>query len=369
MTKVFLFLILLGLSAPRAFSAELMTFGQDLRNLGMGGVRTFNGDQASVMMWNPAGLAFINGVRWDIISLGAGINGKDAYDLSQNISDVQGLDDLGAFYGHPIWVGGSGNTSLAFPYFGITFYDNLASDFMLNNPVLPELKVKYFNDVGIMLGSAFAIGDFGFGINVKQVNRLGGDKLIGADLLADIDSEALAQYFQDGGIGYGLDAGMMYRFPVPLTPTLSLAWQDIGDTAFQKTRGLSAPSAIRNNVTLGASVSGETLLAGFSAGLEYRHINTTGEQIGKKIHMGAEINLLNVDLRAGLYQGYPTYGLGVDLFLLQLEAAVYTTERGAYPGQTPEQRVQIGISSSIGFDPDFKLMDFGGKKRKLKQRR
>lgn len=369
MIKLFVPLFLSLLLPLQSFSAELMTFGQDLRNLGMGGVRTFNGDQASVMMWNPAGLAFINGVRWDIVNLGMGINGQDAYDLSQSISDVQGLDDLGAFYGKPIWIGGNGNTSLAFPYFGITFYDNLYTDFFLNNPVLPELKVKYFNDVGIMLGSAFAVGDFSFGVSVKQINRLGGDKLIGADLLADIDSDALAEQFQDGGIAYGLDAGMMYRFPLPLTPTLSLAWQDVGDTSFQKTRGLNAPTAIQDNLTLGASVSGETLLAGFSAGLEYRHINTTGEQIGKKIHMGAEINLLNVDLRAGLYQGYPTYGLGVDLFLIQLEAAVFTVERGAYPGQTPEQRMQVGISSSIGFDPDFKLMDFGGKKRKLKQRR
>lgn len=369
MKKLFSILILgCHLTLP-GHSAELMTFGQNLRNLGMGGVRTFNGDQASVMMWNPAGLAFINGVRWDIVNLGTGINGQGAYDLSQSISGVEGLDDLGAFYGNPIWIGGAGNTSLAFPYFGLTFYDDLYSDFLLNNPVLPELKVKYFNDVGIMLGSAFAVGGFAFGVNVKQINRLGGDKLIGADLLADLDSDALAEQFQDGGIGYGLDAGLMYRFPLPLTPTLSLAWQDVGDTSFQKTRGSEAPPGIQDNLTLGASVSGDTLLAGFSAGLEYRHINTTGEPIGKKIHMGAELNLLNFDFRAGLYQGYPTYGIGVDLFLLQVEAALYTIERGAYPGQTPEQRIQIGISSSIGFDPDFKLMDFGGKKRKLKQRR
>lgn len=352
-----------------ATATELRTFGQNLRNLGMGGVRAFDGSQASVQLWNPAGIAFSNGVRWDVINFGAGINGKEAYDLSQSVSGVHGIEDMGAFYGKPIWVGATGSTSMMFPLFGISLYDDLSTDFMLNNPVLPELKVKYYNDVGVLLGTALRAGDVSFGVNVKQVNRLGGDKLIGADLLADIDQEVIGQQFQDGGIGYGLDFGLMYKADVLLNPMVSLSYQDVGITSFQKTRGLQAPSPIKDNLTLGANISADAYIAGFTLGAEYRHINTTGEPLGKKVHLGAEINLLNMDFRAGLYQGYPTFGVGLDLYILQVDAALFTIERGAYPGQTPEQRMQVGISSSFGFDPDFKLLDFGGKKRRLKQRR
>ncbi len=355
--------------SPLGQSAELVTFGQNMRNLGMGGVRSFNGDQGGVQLWNPAGMAFSNGVRWDVLNVGAGINGKEAYELSKTISTVNGLGSLGAFYGKPIWVGSTASSSLILPYFGVSFYNDFSSDFFLNNPTLPELKVKYFNDVGIMLGGSGRIGDLGFGVNVKQINRTGGNKVIGSDLLASINQTALAAQFQDGGIGYGLDLGVMYKPQVLLNPTVSVGYQDVGNTTFQKTKGSQAPPAIEDNLTLGATLGADTLLAGFTAGFEYRHINTTGEPLGKKVHVGTEINLLNFDLRAGLYQGYPTYGLGVDLFFLQLEGAVYTVERGAYPGQTPDQRFQVGISSSIGFDPNFKLMGFGGKKRNLKQRR
>lgn len=366
--RTFLFLFLLAFS-QFAHSAELTTFGQDIRSLGMGGVRVNDGDQAGAMLWNPAALAYTNGIRWDVLSLGVGINGQEAYDLSQTVSAVDGLDDLSAFYGEPLWAGGQGYTAIAIPYFGIAFYDDFYADFFLNNPTLPELKIKYFNDVGIVLGGGFAAGPLGFGVNVKQINRLGGDKTIGADLLADLANVELADYFQDGGIGYGVDLGMMYRMPIMFSPTLSLAWQNVGDTTFQKTRGSATPPPINDNLTFGATMSGSTLLAGFSAGLEYRHITNYSEQVGKKLHMGAELNLLNFDLRAGFNQGYTTYGVGVDLFIMQLEVATYTVERGAYPGQTPEQRFQVGLSSSFGFDPDFKLMDVGGKRRKLKQRR
>ena len=89
----------------------------------------------------------------------------------------------------------------------------------------------------------------------------------------------------------------------------------------------------------------------------------------KKIHVGAEIQLGFMDVRAGFYQGYFGYRLGIDLWLLQLDAALYTVEKGIYAGQTPEQKLQVGLLFDMEFDPNFKLTETGGKRRKLKQRR
>lgn len=336
----------------------------------MGGVRSFDGEQASVQLWNPAGMAFSKGLRWDLFNIDAGINGQDAYDLGRTMGSVNGIEDLDAFYGKPIWVGAAASSSLMFPYIGFSYSRDITADLVLHNPILPEFKVKYYSDEATMLGAAAKVGAFGVGLNLKQIVRTGNDTAIGADLLTAIDQTALqAQIQGDKGVGYGLDFGVMYKPDVLLNPVVSLGYQNVGDTTFQKTGGTSAPPAIQDNLTLGATISADALIAGFTTGFEYRHINTTGEPIGKKIHFGAEVNLLNIDLRAGFYQGYPSYGLGLDLFLLQLDAALYTIERGAYPGQTPEQRVQVGLSASFGFDADFNLMSLGGKKRKLKQRR
>ena len=76
-----------------------------------------------------------------------------------------------------------------------------------------------------------------------------------------------------------------------------------------------------------------------------------------------------IDLRAGLSQGYPTYGVGINLLFMEIELATATVEAGEYPGQTPEDRVLIGLSFSMEVDADFNFKTKDGKKRKLKLRR
>ena len=143
----------------------------------------------------------------------------------------------------------------------------------------------------------------------------------------------------------------------------------MGSTAFQQTGGATAPERQKDNLVLGMTVDGSIPFLGMAAGFEYRHISDTGEQIGKKLHLGAEVSLAMFDLRAGFYQGYTSYGLGLDLWLLQLDAAWYQIEKGVYPGQTPDERVQLGLMMNLEFDPNFSLVGAGGKKRRLKQRR
>ena len=38
--------------------------------------------------------------------------------------------------------------------------------------------------------------------------------------------------------------------------------------------------------------------------------------------MGAEVSIAMFDLRAGFYQGYTTYGLGMDLWLLKFDIRI-----------------------------------------------
>lgn len=350
-------------------AAELGAYGQNLRSLGMGGVRVANGEQASVILWNPAGLAFNKGLRVDLFDFGGGTNSYQNFQTLQEMGTIQDLSDLDPLYGKPIWAGLNGYAAVSLANFGFAVFNEGFADIQVNNPIFPEMQVKYFNDYGYAIGGAFETGGLSFGIAGKRISRTGGYQTIGADLLDDLDTSQLISTFTDEGVGYGLDLGLMYKAPTPLNPTLSLAWQNVGQTELQLSRGSVVPDGIRDNLTLGASVSTDLGLAGFAAGAEVRHLTNSKEQLGKKIHLGAELSLLNVDVRAGLYQGYPSYGVGFDLFLFQVDAAMYSVERGAYPGQTPDQRIHVGLSASFGFDPDFNLISIGGKNRRLKQRR
>ena len=85
--------------------------------------------------------------------------------------------------------------------------------------------------------------------------------------------------------------------------------------------------------------------------------------------MGTELSVGLFDLRAGVNQGYVTYGAAVDLWLFEVDAAVYATEQGTYGGQDRNDRYSVSLTFSMDFDQSFKMQDREGRKRRLKQRR
>jgi hypothetical protein len=335
----------------------------------MGGVYTFTDDDPAVIFYNPAGLSNIKGINWRIFDLNLGINGLQiANDLSA-IGTINGLSSLNSLYGKNIWVGTDGYSSIVMPYFGFAVLDNGFASLRLDNPIFPNLGIDFYNNYGFEVGGSVPLGFGSLGLAVKRLVRKGGHQDIGPSLLTSISNSTLQSQFANEGIGYGMDAGLLIAPPAPLNPVVSISWLDVGSTAFVKSAGTDAPERIKDNVVLNTSISSSLPGLGFATGLEYRHITDQGEPLGKKLHLGVELTLLNLDVRAGFYQGYTTYGVGVDLLLFQLDAAMYTVEKGAYPGQTPDQRIEVSLSMDLGFDPNFKLTDAGGKKRKLKQRR
>lgn len=163
----------------------------------------------------------------------------------------------------------------------------------------------------------------------------------------------------------------MYRLEeLPLNPTFGFSWTDVGKTEFTQIGGAAAPPGIQDVQTASLTFDADSLLAGISAGIEYRHINNASEQLGKKVHAGIELSLPFIDVRGGFYQGYTTYGIGMDFWLIQFDLASYTVEKGAYPGQTGDGRIQAGLSMNLGFDPSFNLIQIkGGSGRGVKKRR
>lgn len=366
------FILITTFSATLALGAELNEFGVGLRALGMGGVRVPGQNSASDFMWNPAHLSKISGIQWQIIDLAGGINGLQAYNDFKDVQ-IDGLDSMSGLYGKRLWGGFSGYSALAFPYFGMAVYDRALLEMELHNPAFPYLDATVQNDYGFILGFSGSLTPlWNLGVNVKRMTRFGGPQVIGTEVLntGSLSSSTLQDQFQNEGVGYGMDLGTTFKVPGgQMTPEIGLFWQDVGDTAFQKTKGASAPERIRNNLSLGITSAADFAGFGYATGIEYRHINDANEQLGKKIHMGLELSLLLIDIRAGFSQGYTTYGAGLDLLIGELDVAWYKTERGAYPGQKPDERIQIGFNMNIGFDPSLKMLELGSKKRKLKQRR
>lgn len=363
-----------------AEAKELFEPYQSIRQLGMGGVYIFNENDAASFRQNPAYSCYTKGLNLTLLDVQLGLGDILAYkELTNNgtesMPDPDGEDGLTPYFGKDIWLGAGGYASATLPCFGVSGYYSAVTSFLLHNPAYPQLNAFYQTDYGVNVGGGFQLGPaLSIGLAVKRVTRKGGPYVFGPDQLANLSGSNgltdLVTSIENEGVGYGLDMGVVSRLDaIPFNPTVSLSWRDVGSMAFVKTKGTDAPERQKDNLVLGMTLDGSIPLIGVSAGFEYRHITDASEQIGKKIHMGAEFHLGMFDFRAGFYQGYRTIGLGVNLWLVQLDLATYSVEKGAYPGQTPNERAHIGLMMDLELDPNFNLVDLNGRKRRLKQRR
>jgi hypothetical protein len=350
---------------------ELVEYHQNVRALGMGGLLIPYVEDGEALFNNPAALAKVKGVNWLLADIDLGINGLQLYNDMSAISS-SGNTSYSQFYGKNIWARVAGRSVLYFPNFAFGVAEEALVKLRLQRPSFPEMKVTYTTDVAFYAGIAYPVSPYvSWGMALKQIRRTGTSQVIGVGTIAKNDTSTLGDSFKDAGIGYGIDTGIQYQLPLPFNPNLAFVWKDVGRTTFTKTAGTSAPSSIGDNLQMGMSwaidLPGLDLLTGF----EYRRMLDSKEQIGKKIHLGAEISLPFVDFRAGFNQGYTSYGLGTNLWLVRFDLASYSEELGVYPGQTIDRRIQFSMTMDFGFDPFFSLGDLGSssKRRKVKQRR
>jgi hypothetical protein len=67
--------------------------------------------------------------------------------------------------------------------------------------------------------------------------------------------------------------------------------------------------------------------------------------IWNKVHAGAEVKLLNfIALRAGLNKGWMSLGAGLDLFIVEVDAALFTEEMGTNPGDFGRTGIALQVA-------------------------
>jgi hypothetical protein len=359
--------LLLAVSSARA--SEVYETFTNVRSLGMGGIYMSIVNNANAVFYNPAALSKVHGLDWQMMGLNAGVNGIDIYNEYKSI-DLSSPASYNQLYGKHIWLNAGGTMGMAIPNFGIGAFSNSEAQLELHNPAFPQFSTDFNSDYGMFVGAAFPIGPFGYGgLTFKKISRWGGTKDIDLATIATGKVQDIAKQFDDKGNGYGVDLAAMTTLPVPFQPTFSVVWQDVGSTAFNMTAGAEAPKRIHDNLSVGVSTFVDLPGLDWTTGFEYRHITESQYQLAQKLHLGTEVSLPLIDLRAGITQGYASYGAGFNFLFLSFDVASYTEELGAYAGQTPENRIQVGLSIDLAFDADFNLTDSNGKKRKLKQRR
>lgn len=372
MMKYFLFFIFaIHFSAG---AMELYQAGLPPRCLAMGGTCIAHVRGVQGMFFNSATLARVEGMELTVFQFSAALS-KNAEDyvnaVKNNSGNTVGASDLQNLYGKTITADVSARGGLALPYFGVGAYSTNYLSETFSNPAYPTFNVNYISDYGYLVAAAVPLADkTSLGFKVRSAKRWGGNKDIDVStLVGSSNNDMINSNFADHGTGVGLDLSFITTFEGPLKPTLAAVWNDVGQTRYNMYSGVQDPPVQADNLIFGASIQHEFLFGDWTHSFEYQYIRTPGEDLGKKLHFGTEASYGFLDLRAGLSQGYLTYGVGVDLALLEIDATYFSSEMGAYSGQIRNDRYQIGITMTFDFDQSFKLTNLDGKKRRLKQRR
>lgn len=359
--------------AQNPTSREYPSLYKSSRTMGMGGAAIAIGGRGDALFSNPAGLINIPRDKgWDVNLINISVEAsKNAIDFAKDAGDAmdtadlnndgsadddqeKALNDVLANYrGKNLHLRVADFTSFSKSYdtfaLGVGILASGRMDARAHQGFGPEgfLELNADATYGVVGGFSMPVKDNVFlGLGIKGLKRESIVHNFSARELVEngdnLDDYILDQVRREGS-GLGLDAGMLWKFSPDSwwRPAMGLSIMNIGDLDFAE--------AGKIPMTVNAGMSVNPQISWFRSlilGADYVDILNNLEQdkdMMKRLRLGAELQLFDIfpvemAIRAGLYQGYPTFGADFRLFFLTLSYAMYSEEVGAYGGQDKDTR-------------------------------
>jgi hypothetical protein len=369
-----------------------------IRPIAMGGTFTAIADDANAYFYNPAGLTQIQKWQLQIASLPVTISNdtKELYNWwSDNQTELEKFDEqsydtqvrlmnditdqvsklkvhVSSSLLNPNFISGpiglSNNLKLNF---GIGLFSLIDVRVGINNGLLvPNVDMTGSVDVVGMVPLAFKMEKTPFDLpgslslaGTIKVLRRGRIEELRKSVLEFEDFDPAVQY----GHGFGLDFGSLYQLNEQWNFGLMVG--DIFGTpvTYDKTESnnIDKPETtdvINPRVNAGVAFRPKNLYYWKNKFLPLKNhwvfaaditdiTNTDEKLVGasffKKLHLGAEYQTKMLSFRGGFNSGYPSFGFGLNLWLLKLDYAFYGEELGLYAGQIAEWNHMVALS--IGF--------------------
>lgn len=348
------------LGAAPASASEMDKFYSGVRPLGMGNAFAAVADDENAAFYNPAGLTYVEEGRVELINPKINVS-TNTLDFQKDASNLNTGDTVAAVDMMRKYIGKHQHMALdLFPNytrhnFEIGVLGKVSLDAEINSPSFPVLQADLKNDAGIIvaLGHSFMEDKLRAGVTLKYIQRKRFYKEFTA---VDFASSNTSYNFNDNlktASKFGADLGFTYQFEdKDWKPRIALVIQNIGDMNFGDYQATATspviPNAIKQQINLGGAVTRDLWITKATLAADYNDVAGsvgTDKDKGKRLHMGAEIKFPKIlALRAGLNQGYMSYGAGLDFWLLKLDYAYYKEEVGAYAGQREDTRHALELS-------------------------
>ncbi len=338
------------------------------------------------LFFNPAGFSRENG-SFTLVSGSSWIYSRPDALLTLGEGLITGSNTPASLLGYmnsQVTTGGFGAGASA----GIGYVGNglglgvvFIADSLLSGPTLLGMTGDLTGTLGFIGGLSFPLEVFGakihLGGDVRPMIRVRAPLTSGV-ALGVLDSlatggDAISALNAAGalyGVGIGLDFGSILEMG---WFTVGLSVRDLGGTQFryaQSTFGATMsslaaslkfptgtpttadtytiPMDIRFGVSLHPDFGTFSSILDPSVSVDVDNIAgflSGTSSIWTLLHAGAQVRVLSlVSVSAGLNQGYLTAGVGLKLLFLDINAAVFTRELGAYIGDMPNSGATLDVA-------------------------
>lgn len=329
---------------------------QGVLPLGMGGAFTAVADDENAVFYNPAGLDNIQSSSFKILNVSTDATYPGMFSLYSDInndSKQTGTAQDAAFINTFNSVANQSFYARVGDYSNYTTHD-FSIGLLSNNQIqgTPSAVATTSN-----LASLAALSDTGIVVSgamgfFNHHLQIGGTLMGLNQMFVDIPQLSVAQASNlqstiNSNLTHGLgilgNVGAIYHFDLPLNPTIGAAVENIGTASFGQAGTL--PQLINAGVGLDPDIGFGRLLVDVDYDDVTNYLYYTGDSLWLHTHVGIQYQFPAIlTLSAGLYEGYPTVGFGLDLWAFEINGSYYTEEAGVVPGQNPNHILSLQVA-------------------------
>jgi hypothetical protein len=335
-------------------------------DLAAGGASLTRASQEGVMFANPAQMPYGQKFfRW-FGSEFALLAAKESYEEAKNLaggkekssgdeqeSEEANADFFDKAFDTPIHFGATSAISFISNNFGIGTFARFEPDIAgqrHNETGIPEFRARAEGYAGLAASLAGKVCSWlSLGLTAKHMYKVEPDLVID---LADQNKvneiradPAALQNEVTPGFGTSFDAGaLVFKQGYNWDYRLALKVDDVGDTSFTE-----GQRTFKQTYHAGIGVTLHNAIDSLHLALDFRDVTGVYEEpITLRVYAGAKLMLRKFfGLAIGLYQGYPTYGVRLDLLFVKLGFTVYGRELGDYAGDDPRTIYMASLGIGI----------------------
>lgn len=329
----------------QTYASEIARLYSGIRPLGMGNAFITLSDDSNAVFYNPAGLHSIESGGFALLNplLDVGKNSIDTFEQIQDMDsdDIIAVTDfLEDIVGQNQHIRTALFTNTTVRNISIGFLATAGLDVMVRNRSNPKVITDVKIDYGPVAGFAFPLYRevLHMGISAKYIQREG---LLKTFTAADIVGEQFDPIENlKSAKDFAFDVGFKFNIKHYLNPSIGLVVQNITDLDFEEL------GIIPQTINFGIGIQPKIWILDTNLILEIDDLTEkTSSDLYKRVHIGTEIKLpMMLAIRAGINQGWTSYGATFNLWLLKLDYANYAVEIGEFAGQKKDRRHAAQLS-------------------------